>query len=407
MLGRCAHATPATRAVLWRHLGVLYRRVLRQGKQAITVYEVLRQMEPQQSTHLHVLADLYGERPDGRARAIELRHAMLLEAADPLLCLRHLMQLYQQVGDFDAVYVISSALVFLRAATAKEQDLHTYLRPGIPPRATRGMGAAQWDLLWVPATQGPLAQLAAAFCTLAPGEVTVGPRALGLRRSERLEVKRSDLYIASLIRYVANVLGQPPLDLYRRRHGAAPLGLLRSRPPVLCAGENHPMFGDMGQAEVLFYLGAELCRSRSELFLPSTMAPQALRHLLLGLLCVYNRSLVHDAPTKQVLAHAKALEKLPQEVLRQLQPLAQAAYPELASASRFATYLAGVDIVGLRAGLLAAGDLQGAAQAAQTSTPPHSPLSAAERSRHLVLFATSRVYLQIRRHTGAQFTASH
>lgn len=400
MIARSKDLSQQVRLVLWRNLAELYARVLQQPDAAIMAYEVIRKMEPDKPQDSSMLAELYAQKPEHRDKAIEMFHAALPTLENPVEPIRKLRQLYHAGRDFDAVYVLCSALVFLREAGEEERKIFEYLQQGVPQRATQGMIEDQWKVILHPGLLGPIGALAATLYRGAPDFFTVPERDLGLRKKDQIDVRQSELYFANMMRYVGKLLNLQGIDLFKKAGSMEPLRLLHTQPPALVAGENNDIFRESAQRVVLYHIGRNLAYARPEMFLSRVHPGDELRDLLFGLCVVYNRSLGHNGDPREVERWAQVFERLPPPALKRLQPLARDAYAELMKGKPLAEYTDAVEVTAARAGLLAAGDLTAAVRGVTEGGEGASRSPVRTRVKDLVLFAVSRAHLDLRRALG-------
>jgi hypothetical protein len=387
--------------VLWRNLAELYRQVLKSIDNAIAAYEVIQKLEPGTPGDIAILADLYAEKPEHRAKAAEMLHQVLKSADNPVPAVKKLRRLYHAQRQFDAVYVLCGALAFLKEADAEERKIFDYLAQGVPPKATQRLIEDHWQLLLHPDLGNPVGQLASWLYRSAPDLFTRPAVDLGLKKKDQIDIRTSDLYLANMVRYAGKMLNLQSVDLFKKSGSMDPLHLMPAQPPALVVGENNDLLRGGTPKLVLFHVGRTLAYSRPELFLPRIYPGDELRDLLLGLCLVYNRALQHNGDPREVARWTQALERLPAPALKRLQPLARTAFPELTQGRGLEAYGAAVEVVAARVGLLAAGDLIAAVQGVTEGGPGASGLPTRLRVKELVLFAVSREHLQLRQIVGA------
>ncbi len=319
MITRAKELSPHVRSVLWRSLGELYRHALRNVDNAIMAYEVVHKLNPGHAEDIVILAELYSNKPESRSKAIRMQHDLLLTSASPVPCIRALRRLYHAARDFDAVYVLCTALAFLKEADEDERKMVEYLARGVPSRASRGVSEDLWREVMLPEVYQPIGALCASLYRTIPDFVTVPPKDLGLRKRDQLDVRQSELYFANMVRYVAGALTIPPVDVFRKANSMEPLRLVNAQPPALVAGESNDVFRDAAQKVVLFHIGRNMAFARPELFLGSVLPNSELRDLLFGLCLVYNRTLPHIGDVREVTRWCNAFEKMPPAALKRLQ----------------------------------------------------------------------------------------
>ncbi|MBI5508893.1 MAG: tetratricopeptide repeat protein [Deltaproteobacteria bacterium] len=401
MIARAKDLSAQIRLVLWRNLAELYRRVLKNVDAAIMAYEVIQKLDPGKPIDVAVMAELYAEKPEHRKRAIDMLHEVVRSAENPVEALKKLRKLYHADRNFDAVYVLCSALAFLKAADAEEMKIFEYLAQGVPQKATQRLLEEQWPLLLHPDLAGPVGVLSAWLYRSAPDVFTEPAAKRNLKKKDQIDVRTSDLYFANMMRYILKLLSLPQLDLYRKAGSMEALHLEPAQPPALVGGENNEIFRDAAQRVVLFHVGRTSTYGRPELFLPAIYPADVLRDVLLGACVLFNPSLQHNGDPRDVAQWAQALAALQPQVLKRLQGPAKAAYPELVKGRGLELYTAAVELTAMRAGLLASGDLAAAVRGVTDGGLGASNMPVRMRVKELVLFATSREYMQLRLLVGA------
>lgn len=401
MIGRAKELSPAVRLVLWRNLAELYRRVLRNLDGAIMAYEVIQKLDPGKREDQLIMAELYAQKPETRQKAIGMNHETLATADNPVTPIRALRKLYHGERDFDAVYVLCSALTFLREADQEEQKLFDYLSQGVPAKAVQGLTEDLWKTVMHPDLLGPIGVLCAWLYRSAPDILTVPAKDLGLKKKDQIDIRASEIYVASLARYVGKVLSIPMFDAFKRSGSMEPLHLVNAQPPALVAGENNEIFREPAERVVRFHLGRNLAYCRQEMFLAGIFPLDQLRDLLFGLCLVFNRSLGHNGDPREVERWASVFEKLQAPVLKRLQQPAAAGYGDLIKGSPLDNYANAVELTAARAGFLAAGELAAAVRGITEGAGGASSLPVRDRVKELVLFSVSRPYLQLRKVLGA------
>ncbi|MEZ4272661.1 MAG: tetratricopeptide repeat protein [Myxococcota bacterium] len=102
-IARSKALSPQIRLVLWRNLAELYRQVMRSLDGAIMAYEVISKLAPGNAEDLAILAELYAQKPEKHAIAIEMQHDLIGKIENPVQPIRILRKLYHTQQDFDAV----------------------------------------------------------------------------------------------------------------------------------------------------------------------------------------------------------------------------------------------------------------------------------------------------------------
>ena len=401
MIARAKDLNPQIRLVLWRNLAELYRRVMKSVDNAIMAYEVIQKLEPGKPEDVAILAELYAEKPEHRAKAIQMEHDVLTSVENPVGPIHKLRKLYHAQREFDAVYVLCSVLSFLKEADAEEQKIREYLAQGVPPKATQRLIDDQWQLLYHKDLMNPVGTLATWLYRSVPEQFTSPAKNLGLRPKDQVDWRSSTLLFANMMRYAAKMLNVQAVELFFKPGSMEAMQIAPSQPPALVVGEKSELRQGATQQAVLYHAGRALAYVRPEMFLPRVIPGDDLRDVLLGMCLVYNRGLQHNGDPQAVEKWTQQFERLPSQILKRLQQPARLAYPELVQGRGLEAYAAAVEITASRAGLVACGDLASAVQGVTEGGPGASSLPTRTRVKELVLYAVSREHLQIRKIIGA------
>ncbi|MBC7794909.1 MAG: hypothetical protein H7Z43_14485, partial [Clostridia bacterium] len=400
MIERSKVLTPAIRLILWRNLAELYRRVLKQLDNAIMAYEVIRKMDPGKLADTQILADLYAEKPEQRKKAIDMQHDLIKELDSPVGPVRKLRQLYHVGQQFDQVYALASALVCLNEADDEEKKVYQYLQQGIPALATQSLTEDSWPMILHSDLFNPIGQLAALLYRTAPDYVTRPAKDLDMKKKDFIDVRTSELYLATRMRYIGKLLNIHGVDLYKKGGSMERLQVIPAQPPALMAGEANDIFRETDQRLLLFQVGRNMAYARPELFVGRVHAGDALRDVLFGLCSVYNQGLTHNGNVREVERHYQTFSRLPQQALTRMAEAVKAAYPHLAGGEMIKSYQSAVEATATRAGLIASGDLAAALRGLNKGDDGAIGVPMRARIKDLVLFAVSREYFELRQQSG-------
>lgn len=399
MLERSKELPLAARLILWRSLASLYRNVLHNQERAIATYELLRTMDATNADDMLALAELYAHQPDGRQKAINLYNALVGVVDDPVTPLRTMRRLYHLSQNFDAVYMICSALCQLGVASAEEKKTFEYLRRGTAPKAKGELTAEHWEHIDHPGLKDPIAVLAAAMYRSVPDHLALSMQDSGLKKREKIDLHKTELYFGKTMLHVSTLLHIPGVELFCKAGSMDAIQLANVLPPALTVGQHNPVLADVEQSQLLFQLGRNLAYARPETVLTRVFSQDELRDLMLGLCRVYNGTLPpHGEPTR--VEHWRAIfAQLPAQTLGRLQNIAKEAYPALigqGSGNGMEAYFAAAEYTATRAGLMACGDLGAALQGIKESSTEVSWLRDGLRRRDLVMFSVSASSLALR-----------
>ena len=178
-------------------------------------------------------------------------------------------------------------------------------------------------------------------------------------------MKSSQLFFVNIYKYVAGALATPPLDIYQRGGSMAELELVNSRPPALAAGENSAFFKEIPQRVLAFHASRETPSSPGRsCSWPAFSTPMVCAICSPGVhWLVHREGALALGSQGEVQNWAQAFQTLPEATLKRCKELTIPAYAELKNQGAAQQYAEAVELVGLRAGLLMAGDLDAAARA--------------------------------------------
>lgn len=407
MIARTKEHSLATRIILWRSLAELYRMVLKDFESATATYEVIRKIDPGKTKDTIILAQLCATQKQRQHQAIALYHEVILSVDDPITYMKTLRKLYHAQRDFDAVYVICHALDFLQQADEEEKKLLAYLARGLPQRGRQAMTEENWASIIEAICYEPVAHLATQLFRYAPEAVTMSAKELGLKKKDLVELRTTELYIANVIRYSAETLMLPLLDMYRVPASLEGLRMMPSQPPSLMVGDASKVWQETIPKVTLFHAARVLSYLRPEFFLAATYSGSDLRNMLFGLCLVFNPNLTHTGEPRETIRWMQIFEKLPSAVLKRLQEPAQVAFAQLLQGDALnGQYAKAVEHSASKAALTLAGDLTVAGQALAEGGDGACAMPMRERTQHLVRFFISVEHLQMRRTLGLAFEAA-
>ncbi|HZN91477.1 MAG TPA: tetratricopeptide repeat protein, partial [Myxococcales bacterium] len=399
--------THAARMTLWRALGDLYLRVLKQPQDALMAYKVVAAGLPLDAPVQETYAELASQFPGNEDEAIGAYRRALLQSQNQGKVCSALAELAARKRDYDTAYLAAQvAQSLIGQAGDAEKEILTKLQPYAKRKevAQRPVSEAQWQgQLFHPAVRGPLGQLLALIFNQAGHlwAVQLAQYQINPKR-HRIDVGTAPEYQIHHFRYVAKLLGMEHVELYspflvatrermaKRSNDPAPdptvaVEICHSHPMTLRVGGR--FFGEAGQKEVYYLLGRTMALMRPELALATRLSPERLDAVLQAAITLAVPNFRITAHPQAVGEERRALEKALTEPIRaQLARMVQQ-YLKAAAQVDVKGYLEGVELTGVRTGLFVAGEVEPAKKMVLNETGGSSRLTSKSKLRDLAVFA--------------------
>ncbi|HUB09934.1 MAG TPA: tetratricopeptide repeat protein, partial [Myxococcales bacterium] len=350
--------TQQARLALWRNLGELYRRALRNVDGAITAYEVVSKGDPADGQVIETLADLYASKPGLEAKAIEAHRAALRTTAQPARNVKALAGLHAARKEFDEAYITSQVAVHLLGdRDPDEEQVVERLKRFARETATRPMTDRLWtEHLYHERLRGPMAEVLSICQEATGGAFAVDHGRLNVNpKRDRVDVASSMLFFVNMYKYVARTLSMEAHELFKVP-GAAGLALGNSWPICFLAGED--MFKDRPKKELWFAIAKAMAFSRPELAMARLHPREELEAIFQAALYLAVPSFRPTADPGELQRQGRKLEK----------GLSEAARPALFRAAReclkdpnqteLRGYIEAVEHTANRAGILLCADVE-------------------------------------------------
>lgn len=398
MIRRLPKDNRKARVTLWKTLGELYSRVLKDPAGAARAYEVVFSLEPNDPDIGLTLAQIYRKQPAKRAEATQICQRIIPVVPDPTPATRLFAELAYEQGQYDLAFCGLGALMLVRAAQEEEVRAYRALLEKAPAWPTGSLSDSQWKrVLMHPACRGPLGDLVGAIYRHAPDLFSTRRRELALKKKERVDLSDKGRNAPVRLRYfdvwgrVAAVLGGRDVEHYRRPGSVDPPLLLPGAPrAALYVGEQHEVFKTMPVRQVAWLVGRQMAAARPELAPVRALSPADFVAMVEGAAQMFETTagFAQQLDPRVVQAWAKALrsqisDPAGAELGRLIVPVAQQG-----SLREYQAYLEGAEHTASRAALLVSGDWITASRGlgegdALTDLPRES------RVRELVAFSTS------------------
>jgi tetratricopeptide (TPR) repeat protein len=404
MIQRTPKEAKGKRLVLWRSLGELYRRVLKDTEAAIMAYEVVAGYEKDGLETLEILADLYSSRERHRAKAIKTHHTVVRLSNNPIRSVRALKKFYLASREYDKVFMACSVLKYLGQADGEDAKVLAALAPKARDTAQKPLTEELWEGSVIhPRAKGAPSAVMAYLRRHMGSSFVQSVETFGVRRKDVVDTDKSQIYFVNMFKYAVRATGVGDFTLYRAPAGMQGVRLVFSAPPAALAGED--MFKERPRKEIWFRLGRELALARPEFVIPSMLQPSELMALWSAVLSLVSPVHAQQAVTDPVIRWMETLKKnLTPDNLTALRALLAGRLSDGAQ-SGIEDWLEAVEYTCLRAGFALAGDLGICMAVAQESPGRLSRPAFRSVAREMVMYAVSEEYLALRVKLGLSVQA--
>ena len=393
--------THAARMGLWKTLGELYRKVLKNLDGAIAAYQVVCKGDKDDTDAVEILAELLAQKPGAEKQAAEAFHQALKVTSEPTRVARALLRLYSAEKNYDKAYGVAAVIVHLLGdAEPDEQRLYDRLKPYATDQAQRTLTDRLWEQhLYHEKLKGPVADILAILYEQAGSQLAADPKELGLNpRRDLVDPASSMLYFANMYRYVGRVLGMEGVPLYKQAQQGEGLALAFTSPVSLIANED--MLGRSKKRQLWFTIAKALAFTRPELALGRTHSLEDLDLLIQAAASLVNPGFPVSLDPREVQKVQKKLQRgLSPEAVSALTRVVRGWRPDKALADLRA-YAEGVEHTANRAGILLAGDVEVARACLMEDRGGAAKLPLRSKVRELVMFCLSEAYFQLRQELG-------
>jgi tetratricopeptide (TPR) repeat protein len=388
------------RMALWKALGELYQKVLKNREGALLAYEVVMKAEPENGPVVELLAELYAGTPGKEQQAIEAHRRALLTTTDPVKVVKTLVRLHASLKEYDKAYVAAQVLVYLLGERSPdEEQIIVRLKRYAKETAQRSLTERNWsEALTHERLKSPLAEILGICQTATAGTFAVDPTRLNInRKKDKVDVQSSMLFFVNMFKYVAKTLAMETLELFKVP-GHSGLTLGNTFPPCLLAGED--MFKDRSKRELYFVIAKAMAFSRPELAMARLLPPEELEVIVQAAVALV-------APEHPITGDAEAIERTRRKIEKTLseaarQPLSRAVREVLRDPSQLdlRSYLEGVEHTANRAGVLLCTDVEVAMRCFAQDQGAAARLPLRAKVRDLMTFCLGEPYFKLRQSLG-------
>jgi tetratricopeptide (TPR) repeat protein len=415
--------THAARMGLWRALGDLYMKVLKNSEGALMAYQVMATAMPEDAEVQETFAELATNTPGSESKAVGAYVNALARTKNPSKVLSALAGLYAKAKDYDAAYLAAQAVQGLAGGQlgAGEKEILTKLTPYAKRRevAQTPLTDRLWHMhLLHPGARGPLAQIMALLFSQAGQSYTAPISQYQIvPKKHRIDIANAPEYQIHHYRYVARLLGFEALELYspfliatrerlaKRSTEPAPDPLVGAEvcftSPV-CLRVGGKFFAEAGQKEVYYLLGRTLALVRPELVLTQAMAPERLEVVLQAAVALSGGPVRQGIPPQTLEAERKILDRALSEPARAALSRMVREYLKIATPKDIRRYMEAAELTAVRAGAFVAGEMEPVRRMVSGENGAAFRVQAKEKIRDLMVFSVSEDLRALRSAVGVQ-----
>ena len=406
MLQRLPEETPVDEQVtFWHELGVLCQEQLGDMREAIIAFEVADKLNPTDEAREANLASLLAAAgPDAYDKAVLVNQRLLNNNPMRLSAYRELRRIYGETGQVDKAWCVTAVLAMLDKADEEDLSFFVDNRRTKVERLTRQLTDELWDeYLYHPRQSRVLSAIFGAVSPIVAPMVVRSAQSWGLHDREKLSLVQDSRAYAREARYVGEVVGHAPAEMYLHGEMKEALGMVLAGEPdalrvVLRLSPR--VVGLDDTRELLYWLTRAYTQLRPEHFLAFAVpAPTVLRAITLAGLKLVD-------PAVRIGGDVQEIDRLAAVFKKELSPtafefLTKRVDDLKASSTEEAmdAWLTGVDYSTTRAALVVTDDLATTAKLL-TSEPSSGGVGAKERLRELLRFAVSEPYFELRKKMG-------
>ncbi|MFA6032552.1 MAG: tetratricopeptide repeat protein, partial [Myxococcota bacterium] len=398
MIQRLPKEAVDKRQVLWRSMGELYRRALKNTDAAIMAYEVVQGYDNRNVETLETLADLYTGREKYRTKALKAHHELVRVSSSPVKSCRALRNLYLATKEYDKVLCICSALEYLGEADEFDAKLLAQLRPKAKEAASRPASEQLWEEgIFHPQARSAIGAVMAYLHRNAADLFAQDVEMLGVQKKAAIDTAQSQLFFVKMFKYAQRALGLGDVLLYRAPAGVSGLRTVGTSPISVVAGED--MFGERPRRDAWFLLARELTFARPEFAIPASLPQVEMNAVWNALLSLVSPSGARDVTSEPVARwRTRMAGRLSPDQLTTMKALLSGHLGE--KGPGLMEFIEGVEYTSLRAGFALSGDLGQAISLSQST--PSRLAKPAFRSvvRELVMYSVSEGYFELRSKMG-------
>ncbi|MFZ5470742.1 MAG: tetratricopeptide repeat protein [Myxococcota bacterium] len=401
--------THTARMSLWRAMGDLYLRVMKNPEGALMAYQVVAAGLPDDSSVQEAYAELAAAHPGHEEKAIAAYRRALTQTGNPGKVASALAELAARRKDYDSAWLaaqVSSGLI--GQAGPGEREILTKLTPYAKKKevASRALTDRLWQShLFHPKIRGPISELMAILFEQAGhlyhedfAKYQINPR------KHLIDVASAQEYQIHHFRYVARLLGMEQVALFspflvatrerlaKRSSEPAPepmvgVEICHTHPVALKVGGK--FFSETGQKETYYLLGRTMALLRPELALSHQLPAQRLEAVFQAAISLSVNTFRFSADPRAIDTERRALEKALPEQARGALARVTREYVKAATPQDLRNYLEGAELSAVRTGLFVAGEIEPVKKMVLGESGAAYRVQARSKIRDLMVFALS------------------
>jgi tetratricopeptide (TPR) repeat protein len=413
MIKRMPKEQKQARIVLWKSLGDLYQKVLKNDEGTKVALEVVLGLDPDSQEVMVRLAEIYARSRDTAPKAVSIYHKVFPVADDPAPPAHRLFELYTALGSLDRGFCALSSLLLMRGASQDEQKAYNLLLKKAPQSAKRSLTDNLWRTVVLdPNCRSSLADISSVLYRGAPELFGENQKALQLKKKEKVDLTDAGKNARVRLRYfdvwqrLANAMHVGEMDHYHRAGSTQPPRLYPGSPPVLFVGEQHEAFKEMAPRQIAWVLARQMACARPELALVKALSPEDVAAVMEAAIQLWyegGSGIDLQIDPKLVQEWMRALRRtLTERALKALkEPVVTCV--ERREMRHLARFIEGAEHSASRAALLMAGDVA-VAERGLGDSDQLVDVSFRARVRALMLYTLSEDYFILREKLGLMIT---
>ncbi|MGQ0507405.1 MAG: tetratricopeptide repeat protein [Myxococcaceae bacterium] len=414
--------THAARMTLWRALGDLYLKVLKNNDGALMAYQVVAAGVPEDAAVQEAYAELAAQKPGSEEKAVEAYRRALPTTNNPGKVVSALAELAAKRKDYDSAYLAAQVSAGLIGESGPgEREILTKLTPYAKKKevAQRALTDRLWQShLFHPKVRGAIGELMAILYEQAGALYAVPLANYNINpKKHRIDVGSAQEYQIHHYRYVARLLGMETVELFspflvatrermtKKSNEPAPepqLGVDICHTQPVCLKVGGKFFSESGQKEVYYLLGRTMALLRPELALSQRLSAERLEAVFQAAISMSVPNFRFTADPTARNNERRALEKALPEPARAALARVTQEYVRTATPNDLRAYLEGAELTAVRAGLFVAGEVEPVKKMVMGESGATFRVPSRSKIRDLMVFALSEDLHALRAAVGTQ-----
>ena len=414
--------THVVRMALWRALGDLYLRVIKNADSALMAYQVAAAGLPDDAAVQEAYAELAAQKPGLEDKAVGAYRRALPNSSRPAKVCSALAELGARTKDYDLAYLAAQSVQgFFGEVGTGEREILTKLTPYAKKReiAQHPLNDRLWKMhLLHPKVRGPIGELMGILFEQVGHHLAVPLSQYQINpKKHRIDVPTAQEYQIHHYRYVARLLGMEAVELYspflvatrerlnKKSNDPAPeplVGIEICQTNPVCLKIGGKFFSEPGQKEVHYLLGRTLALVRPELALSQRVAPARLEALFQTALSLSIQNFRFTVDRRAIDIERALLERNLAQPARVALDRASREYLRAGPHTSVNAYLQGAELTAMRTGLLVAGEVEPVKKMILGEAGAAYRVDANTKLRDLLVFAVSEDLSALRSAVGSK-----